>query len=106
MATLYGLGRNFYAYLSDDGNTYQVAITNDDATAGGFATAVVPGLYPPLPRGWRMRILYGVNGSVGRTKIPVASASLSQWTTPASFTKHSQTFEPEGARGEHRFTRS
>ena len=106
MAGLYGLGRNFYAYFSDTGTTYQVAITNDDAAAGDFGSPVTPGTYPSLPRGWRMRIQYGVSSTGIRTKIPVASYASTGWVEPAPFTKNSVTFNPEGSRGEQRYTRS
>ena len=106
MAGLYGLSRSFYAYLSDNGTTYQVALTNDDAASGGFSTSVSPGFYPVFPRGWVMRKLYGIASSGVRTKIPVASASGSTWTSPVTFTKNSIPFIAMGAIGERRINRS
>ena len=50
MATLYGLNRDFYAYISDNGTTYQVALTADYAVAGGFGSAVAYGTNPVFPR--------------------------------------------------------
>lgn len=106
MATLYGLSRDFYAYISDDGTTYQVAITNDDAVAGGFGTSITPNSLSGYPRGWRMRKQYGQSVSNGRTKTPVADRTSSQWTAPSTFTKHSITFIAEGSIGERRTTKS
>jgi len=106
MATLYGLNRNFYAYISDNGTTYQVALTADDAVAGGFGSPVAYAANPVYPRGWKMRIQYGVNGTYGRTKTPVSSPSGSQWTAPSTFSKHGQTFAAEGCIGEKRTAKS
>jgi len=106
MSTLYGLSRNFYAYTSDDGTDYQVALTVDDAAAGGFGSSVNPGVNPGFPRGWRMRIQYGTNATYGRTKTPVKDPASTQWTAPSSFSKHSQTFVAEGCIGEKRINRS
>lgn len=104
--SLYGLTRNFYAYISDDGNTYQVAITDDDASAGGFTSPVAPGTNPVYPRGWRMRKMYGLSSGGIRTKTPVASPFSTQWTAPTTFPKKGVTFNAEGAIGERRTTKS
>ena len=106
MATLYGLNRNFYAYTGDDTTVYQVALTADDASAGGFGSPVAYGVNPVFPRGWKMRIQYGINATYGRTKTPVADASSTQWTAPSTFTKHSQSFNAEGCIGEKRTAKS
>ena len=106
MATLYGLNRNFYAYISDNGTTYQVALTADDAVAGGFGSAVAYGINPVFPRGLKMRIQYGINATYGRTKTPVANVGSAQWTAPSTFTKKSQTFTAEGCIGEKRTAKS
>jgi hypothetical protein len=103
--SLYGLTRGFYAYVSDDGNTYNVAITADDADAGDFGDPVAAHAHPTYPRGWKMRIQYGVNGTT-RTKWPVSSVTSDSWTTPVVTTKHAVAFTPEGTRGEQRYTRS
>jgi hypothetical protein len=106
---LYGLARHFYAYVSDDTTTYQVALTDDDAVAGGFGTAISYGSLPVFPRGWKMRLQYGV-GTVGgnpvRTKTPVASPVATQWTAPSTFSKKSVTFTAEGCIGEKRTAKS
>lgn len=103
--SLYGLTRHFYQYLSDDGDVYQVALTDDDAAAGTFGSPVAANTNPPLPRGWKMRIMYGVNGT-SRTKTPMASPAQSDWVTPSAFTKKAVVFAAQGARGECRFNKT
>ena len=105
MPGLYGLSRSFYAYKSDNGTQYQVALTNDDAAAGGFGSAIAYGSKPVFPRGWKMRIQYGSNMDV-RTKTPVADPASSQWTAPSTFSKNSVTFSAEGCIGEKRTAKS
>jgi hypothetical protein len=106
MPGLYGLTRDFYAYISDDTNTYVVALTDNDAVSGGFGDAVAANAYPGYPRGWKMRIQYGVSGDGIRTKIPVSDPTSAIWTSPSEFTKNAIEFVAEGSRGEKRFTRS
>lgn len=106
MATLYGLSRNFYAYISDNGTTYQVAVTDNDAAAGGFGSPVAYGSLPVYPRGWKMRKQYGISSGNGRTKTPVADPASAQWTAPSTFLKHGATFAAEGSIGEKRTAKS
>jgi len=103
--SLYGLTRNFYPYTSDNGNLYQVALTTDDAAAGGFGDPEPAGTNPTFPRGWKMRIQYGVNGAT-RTKTPVATPALEQWTAPTTFTKKAVVFQTQGCRGEQRYDKT
>jgi hypothetical protein len=106
MATLYGLGRGFYAYVSDDGNTYQVAITANDASTGGFGAAVAYGSLPVYPRGWKMRVQYGLSSGGIRTKWPVATTGT-QWASPVNTTaKNGIAFVPQGSVGEKRTAKS
>jgi hypothetical protein len=108
---LYGLARGFYSYTSDNGQLYQVAMTQDDATAGSFASTVY-GTYPSLPRGWKMRKAYGVgsvSGNPVRTKIPLNSPTNSLWVAgTGTFSKgpSSTTFTAEGFIGEKRTAKS
>jgi hypothetical protein len=104
--SLYGLQRGFYGYLGDNGTLYQVAITVDDANAGGFS-AVTYGANPSLPRGWKMRHCYGVNGAL-RTKTPVASPAETLYTDGGTFTKgpSSTSFTVQGIIGEKRTAKS
>lgn len=104
--SLYGLTRHFYAYVSDDGNTYQVALTDDDAFAGSFGGSVPAGTNPVFPRGWRMRKQYGISSGGVRTKVPVSTPTVTQWITPSTFTKKSVVFTAEGSIGERRTTKS
>lgn len=103
--SLYGLDRKFFGYTSDNGTVYQVAITTDDASAGGFGSAIDYGSLPVFPRGWKMRIQYGVNGA-NRTKTPVSSPGATQWVAPSTFSKHSVVFNAEGCIGEKRTAKS
>ena len=107
MAGLYGLGRNFYKYTSDNTTDYQVAITNDDASAGGFGAAVAYGSLPVYPRGWKMRHGYGVSGTGIRTKIPLNAPSNAIYVgTTTTFTKNAVSFAVEGLIGEKRTAKS
>lgn len=103
--SLYGLQRGFYSYVSDNGTTYTVAITADQASAGSFAGPVNPSLNPALPRGWKMRRVYGVGGGF-RTSTPVGAPTISLYTSGGTFNKHGQAFTSQGIRGEQRYTRS
>ncbi len=103
---LYGLGRAFYQYLSDNGTNYQVAITIDDAVAGGFGSAIVYGSLPTYPRGWKMRHVYGVSGTGIRTKVPCATTVLTIYQTGGTFSKNSVSFNTEGQIGEKRTAKS
>lgn len=103
--SLYGLTRNFYAYTSDNTTQYQVALTDDDAVAGGFGDAVPYGTFPVFPRGWKMRLQYGKFGTI-RTKTPVADPTSTQWTAPSAFTKKTVVFTAEGSIGEKRTAKS
>ena len=55
-----GLYKNLglYVYNSDDGTTYNVGITAQEATAGGF-TAAAAGEQADFPKAWRMRYVRG-----------------------------------------------
>ncbi len=106
MATLYGLSRAFYSYTSDNGTAYQVAITADDASAGAFGSAVVYGSLPTLPRGWKMRHVYGVSGTGIRTKIPCGLPANTNYVSGGTFTKHAVSFTTEGQIGEKRTAKS
>jgi len=105
--SLYGLSRVFAGYTSDNGTQYQVAITLDDSTAGGFS--IVPyGSLPSLPRGWKMRKVYGVSSTGIRTKVPVATPTTALYTAGGAFTKGpgSVSFNTEGIIGEKRTAKS
>jgi hypothetical protein len=105
--SLYGLNRGFYAYASDNGTTYQVAITADDASAGSFGAAVAYGANPVYPRGWKMRHCYGISSGGVRTKIPLNSLANTIYAGSATtFTKHSVSFTVEGIIGEKRTAKS
>jgi hypothetical protein len=106
MAGLYGLGRAFYAYTSDDTNVYEVALTNDDAAAGGFGSAVPQGTNPVYPRGWRMRKCYGVTDAGVRTKTPLNANTNTNYTAGGTFTKKDTEFTVEGIIGEKRTARA
>jgi hypothetical protein len=104
MATPYHLQRVCAAYVSDDTITYQVGLSLDNQTAGGFATAL-PGENPSYPRGWVMRHVYGKDTSGNRSKLPIASPSNSLFTDGGSFTKNGTSFTVEGKIGEKRMNK-
>lgn len=108
MATnLYGLNRAFYSYTSDNGTSYQVALTADDASAGGFGAAIAYGSLPTYPRGWKLRKAYGLAAGPIRTKIPLNAPSNGIYTGgTTTFTKHAVTFNVEGIIGEKRTAKS
>ncbi len=100
------MDRSFYAYISDDGNTYQVGTTIENGTTANGATPVTYGANPVYPRGWKMRHLYGINAGL-RTKAPIFDPSNAKWTGgTTSFTKNSTSYSIEGRVGEKRFAKS
>lgn len=101
MADPYHLGRGCYAYVSDDGNTYQVGTSNDNAGAGGFSAAA-PGDNPTYPRGWKMRHVYGVDADGNRTKLPIGTPTNSLFLDGGTFDKNGVSFTVEGKIGEKR----
>ncbi len=106
MASLYGLTRHFYSYTSDNGTAYQVAITDNDAVAGAFGSAIVYLSLPPLPRGWKMRHVYGVSGTGIRTKVPCSLPANTNYVSGGTFTKNAVSFTTEGQIGEKRTAKS
>ena len=97
------LARAFYEYLSDDGNTYQVATTQQNGTAQG-ATPATAGANPTYPRGWKMRHVYGLDSDGNRTKLPVFLPSDGIFLgITATFGKNTKTYTVEGKIGEDRF---
>lgn len=102
--------RHFYAYVSDDGNTYQIATTDVNAAAGGFGSPLLPGAFPTYPRGWKVRIAYGAaisgGGAIARTSIPIATPTLFASAGGTSFSKYGISYGINGLRGENRFNRS
>jgi hypothetical protein len=107
MSGIYGLGRGFYAYTSDNTKQYQVAITIDDALAGGFS-ATTYGTLPAMPRGWKMRKVYGVSSGGFRTSTPVATPTTTLYTSGGTFVKGaaSTSFTSQGIVGEKRSAKS
>ena len=100
-----GYNRVFAAYQSDDGTTYMVGTTGDNAAAGGL-TIITPGSgVPSLPRGYVMRHVYGVAPDGSRTKVPIGTATTSLWTSGGSFNKYGITYSSEGKIGEKRTNR-
>ena len=86
-----GLYKNLglYVYNSDDGTTYNVGITAQEATAGGF-TAAAAGEQADFPKAWRMRYVLGyyITGTgVSFRKLPIASNTNPLYTgDQATFT--------------------
>ncbi len=104
--SVYGLLRTFALYVSDDGNTYPVGTTVDNASAGGLTVTVDPTANPALPRGYKMRHVYGVSSTGVRSKIPIGQASNALYTAGGSFTKNGVSFNIEGRIGEIRSNRN
>jgi hypothetical protein len=97
------MSRQFAQYISDDGNTYLVGTTVQDATAGGFASGT-PGGLPPYPRGWKMRRVFCTSAN-GRCTVPISDPASSNWssnTGPFGLSKNGQTYAIVGWRGERR----
>lgn len=101
MASPYGLQRGAYEYQSDDGNTYQVGLSEVNGTQGDFATATV-GALPGYPRGWVMRHVYGVSSTGARNKLPCSNTGHTGFLSGGSFTKNGVAFTIEGKIGEKR----
>lgn len=101
-----GLGQTFafYNYLSDDGKTYQVKLSADDAAAGVFGSPVSVSAAWPYGRR-NMRHIWGKSNAGKRTSLPCASPLQSNWVLPATFNLQGVTYAPEGAIGEKRSLR-
>lgn len=100
---LQNLIRNFYEYVADDGVSYQVATTEQNAAVNG-ATPITPGSLPSFPRGWKMRHLYGFDPlDNARTKVPIFHAASTLWQgSTVTFTKNGAGYSVEGKIGEVR----
>lgn len=99
------LTRGFFAYKSDDGDTYQLATTLQNGSAQS-ATPVSAGTNPAYPRGYKPRIAYGVASGGARTRLPILDPANGIWTeSTLTFTKDSTTYTVEGLRGEQRYTK-
>lgn len=106
-APVYPTGRDYYAYISDDSNTYTIATT--DSNAGSQTSPpspISPKTHPAYPRGWKVRHVQGtvvVSGIVYRTRLPIFDPSDPIWLGSSStFAKGGATFVSEGAIGERR----
>jgi hypothetical protein len=99
-----GLKRAFYAYTSDDTNTYQLASSTDNGTVNS-ASGVAPGTNPTYPRGWVARHVYGVDSSGNRTKVPILNPSDSLFVNGGTFSKAGSSFTVEGKIGEKRMNK-
>lgn len=101
--SVYGLTRQFYDYISDDGFTYTLSMSADSGVAQGASPTTAPGASPP--RGYKVRHIYGVAADGTRTKIPILDKSNPLWATTNTFDKHLVTFAVEGRKGENRIFR-
>ena len=97
--------RAYFAYVSDDANTYQLASTKQNGLAQD-STPVNVGVNPGYPRGWVPRRVYGEDTDGNRTHVPIMSPSNALWlgTTP-TFQKNNTEYTVYGKRGEFRFNR-
>jgi hypothetical protein len=104
-----GAGDSFgyYAYISDNGNTYNVRLSTADAAAGGFGAEVAALSNPGWP--WHKRDLRHVTGADsanaylhGRLKVATAANALFKsggtWTNSVT----EKTYNVQGAEGERR----
>lgn len=101
MSTYAGLARDWGEYTSDDGNAYNVGLSMDNLSQGGFPAAT-PGSNPAYPRGFVMRHVYGVASDGTRARVPIASAGDALFIAGTSFTKGGKSFDVEGRIGEKR----
>jgi len=101
MPTYSGLARAWGAYVSDDGNTYNVGVSVDNESAGGLSASTA-GANPAYPRGFVMRHVYGVASDGTRTKVPCGEPSTALYVSGTSFSKGGKTFTVEGRIGEKR----
>ena len=100
------LGRGFYAYISDDSNTYQIGTTAENGTNVNDATPVPAGTNPSYPRGWKMRHVYGLSEAGNRTKVPIFDPTNGLWLgTTTTFSKNGVSYTVEGKAGEDRFNK-
>lgn len=96
------LTRDFFAYTSDDTNTYQIATTIANGNANS-ASGVAPGVNPSYPRGWVPRKVYGVSSAGARTKLPIFDPGNAIWVGGGTtFTKNAVSYNVEGRIGEKR----
>lgn len=106
MAILPDLERFYFAYKSDDGNTYQLATTNGNGSTAQGGSPITPNSLPTYPRGWKPRVVYGEAANGTRTKVPILDPSNGLWTgSTTSFSKDGLSFGVAGKRGEDRFNR-
>lgn len=97
--------RYFYPYISDDGETYEVATTKENGDAQG-ATPESQGTNPVYPRGWVMRRVYGKTADGESTHIPIFDPTDAHFTGGStSISKGGVSYRIAGKRGEHRYTR-
>ena len=108
-APVYDLARNFYAYKSDNGTTYNIGTTVGNANAQTTpATPVAATANPAYPRGWVERKVHGAYldttaNVVYRSAIPILDPTDGKWTgSSTTFTKGGQVFVIEGRIGERR----
>jgi hypothetical protein len=95
-------GPNVYlAYVSDDGNTYNIRTTQQNATAMG-ATPVARDANPNLPIGYHVRHVFGAASGGQRTKIPQLTLASGLYVSGGTFSKFGLTFTVEGKIGEKR----
>lgn len=101
------LARGYFAYKSDNGQTYQLATSIGNGSTAQGASPLAPGVNPAFPRGWKPRIVYGLStDGTTRTKVPILDPGDGLWTgATVSFSKDGLTFIVEGKRGEDRFNR-
>lgn len=65
-----------YQYVSDDGTTYQIRMSDAAATAQGSGAATTE---PALPQGYHPRHVF-IEYSTYRRKIPLTDPTDTQWT--------------------------
>lgn len=94
---------NFYAYLSDDGDQYNIKLSSTIASQGGFGSAVAPLSNPIWPfKARNLRHVWGKATDGHRTKCPCYSSTVSLFDTGGTFTTKAGTYTVTGAIGEKR----
>lgn len=94
--------RDFFTYVSDDGNEYVVSMDADKALAGGL-TPAAPGVAGAnYIRGWTMRHVYGQQADGTRCSLPVSGPDNSLYVNGGTFNYNGNSYTVRGRIGEKR----
>ncbi len=92
----------FYAYASDNTQTYAVKLSAAVAAQGGFTSSASPTTEPVWPyHADNMRHVWGKNGTQ-RARLPIQSNATALYTAGGTFTLGTVVYVVEGIIGEKR----